>query len=281
MRKLLPYAIVGVVGLIITASIITHQAKGTIGSFSGMELDMGDTDTPLLELPFFTDPYANWQRPAGPLRVGIQAGHWFTADAPDEQEGLRDNTGAQAGGTTEWETNLRIAEETKKLLEAQGIVVDLLPTTIPPDYLADAFISVHADGNTDTRVSGYKVAAPRRDRTGTAARLSSLIEARYGSSTNLLIDPNITNTMRGYYAFNWRRYDHSIHPMTPGAIVETGFLTNVNDRRIIVNNPKRSAQGIADGVIAFLQEMLPTEWEALQASSTTNGTSPSSSTLLR
>jgi len=281
MRKLLPYAIVGVVGLIITASIITHQAKGTIGSFSGMELDMGDTDTPLLELPFFTDPYANWQRPAGPLRVGIQAGHWFAADAPDEQEGLRDNTGAQAGGTTEWETNLRIAEETKKLLEAQGIVVDLLPTTIPPDYLADAFISVHADGNTDTRVSGYKVAAPRRDRTGTAARLSSLIEARHGSSTNLLIDPNITNTMRGYYAFNWRRYDHSIHPMTPGAIVETGFLTNANDRRIIVNNPKRSAQGIADGVIAFLQEMLPTEWEVLQASSTTNGTSPSSSTLLR
>lgn len=281
MRKLLPYAIVGVVGLVITASIITHQAKGTIGSFSGMELDMGDTDTPLLELPSFSDPYANWQRPAGPLRVGIQAGHWFAADAPDEQEGLRDNTGAQAGGTTEWETNLRIAEETKKLLEAERIIVDLLPTTIPPDYLADAFISIHADGNADTRVSGYKVAAPRRDRTGTAARLSSLIEARYGSSTNLLIDPNITNTMRGYYAFNWRRYDHSIHPMTPGAIVETGFLTNVNDRRIIVNNPKRSAQGIANGVIAFLQETLPTEWEALQATSTAVGAAARSSTLFR
>lgn len=281
MRKLLPYAIVGVVGLVITASIITNQAKGTIGSFSDMEPDTGDTGSSLLELPFFTDPYANWQRPTGPLRVGIQAGHWFAADAPDEQEGLRDNTGAQAGGTTEWETNLRIAEETKNLLEAEGIMVDLLPTTIPPDYLADAFISVHADGNADTRVSGYKVAAPRRDRTGTAARLSSLIEARYGSSTNLLIDSNITNNMRGYYAFNWRRYDHSIHPMTPGVIVETGFLTNADDRRIIVNNPKRSAQGIANGVIAFLQETLPTEWEALQTSTTTNGTNASSSALFR
>lgn len=101
MRKLLPYAIIGVAGLVLTASIITNQAKGTIGSFSEMEPDTGDTDSTLLELPFFADPYANWQRPAGPLRVGIQAGHWFAAEAPDEQEGLRDNTGAQAGGTTE------------------------------------------------------------------------------------------------------------------------------------------------------------------------------------
>lgn len=281
MRKLLSYAILGVTGLVVTASVVIHQANGTIGSFSTTEPDMGDTDHSLLELPFLTDPYANWDRPAGPLRVGLQAGHWFAAEAPDEQEGLRDNTGAQAGGTTEWETNLRIAEETKKLLEAEGVIVDLLPTTIPPDYLADAFISIHADGNADTSVSGYKVAAPRRDRTGTAIRLSSLIEARYGSSTNLVIDPNITHNMRGYYAFNWRRYDHSIHPMTPGAIVETGFLTNANDRRIIVNNPKRSAQGIANGVIAFLQETLPTEWEALQATSSTVGTNSSSSALLR
>jgi hypothetical protein len=73
----------------------------------------------------------------------------------------------------------------------------------------------------------------------------------------MIIDPNITRNMRGYYAFNSRRYEHSIHPMTPGAIVETGFITNASDRRIIVNNPKKSAEGIANAILLFLKETAP------------------------
>jgi N-acetylmuramoyl-L-alanine amidase len=65
--------------------------------------------------------------------------------------------------------------------------------------------------------------------------------------------------MRGYYAFNWRRYDHSLHPMTVAMIIETGFLTNVSDRRLIVNNHKKSAQGIANGILKYLNTLFTTE----------------------
>jgi hypothetical protein len=222
-------------------------------SFSDQEADFEiiqeQVETPLL----FLDPYANWKRPDGPLRVGLQAGHWNASEAPDELEKLRVNTGASAGGITEWETNLKIAQETKKLLEANGIVVDLLPTTIPPDYWADAFVAIHADGNKDTSVSGYKIAAPYRDRTGKAETLMNLMSDTYEKSTGLAIDPNITRNMRGYYAFNWRKYEHSIHPMTPAVIVETGFLTNSSDRRLIYHHSQKSAQGIADAVLSFLK----------------------------
>jgi N-acetylmuramoyl-L-alanine amidase len=248
-------------GIVITAFaavfIVTGHVYGLVGSFSQTEPGFEEEEPFIPDLPQFIDPYANWTRPDGPLRVGIQVGHWFAQDAPDEQEGLRDNTGAAAAGVTEWETNLKIAQEVKKLLEAENIVVDLLPTTIPPKYWADVFISIHADGNADTSVKGYKIAAPRRDRSGNAQRLSDLIEQEYGKTTGMIIDPNITRNMRGYYAFNSRRYEHSIHPMTPGAIVETGFITNASDRRIIVNNPKKSAEGIANAILLFLKETAP------------------------
>lgn len=259
MRRHILYVSLGALSAIFFVVLMASEhVRGFIGSFSEMETGFEEVDESfsLDPLPFL-DPYANWKRPEGPVRVGIQAGHWYASEAPDEQEGLRDNTGAQASGFTEWEANLKIAEETKKLLEAKGIMVDLLPTTIPPGYLADAFISIHADGSTDTTINGYKVASPRRDRSGTAQQLSDLIQARYGSSTLLSLSDTVTRNMRGYYAFNSRRYEHSIHPMTPGAILETGFISSAKDRKIIISNPKRAAQGLADGIMAFLHETVP------------------------
>ena len=61
--------------------------------------------------------------------------------------------------------------------------------------------------------------------------------------------------MQNYYAFNYRRYEHALHPMTVAAILETGFLTNAGDRRIIVSDPDRAARGIADAVKLFLKTM--------------------------
>ncbi|MBP6945568.1 N-acetylmuramoyl-L-alanine amidase [Patescibacteria group bacterium] len=259
MRRHILYVSLGALSVVFFILLIAGgHVNGFIGSFSQIESGFEEIDESLSLDPLpFLDPYVNWKRPDGPVRVGIQAGHWYASEAPDEQEGLRDNTGAQASGFTEWEANLRIAEETKKLLEAKGIIADLLPTTIPPGYLADAFISIHADGSTDTTINGYKIASPRRDRSGKAQQLSDLIQARYGSSTLLSVSDTVTRNMRGYYAFSSRRYEHSIHPMTPGAILETGFISSVKDRKIIISNPKRAAQGIADGIIAFLQVTTP------------------------
>ncbi|MEX1997544.1 MAG: N-acetylmuramoyl-L-alanine amidase [Candidatus Andersenbacteria bacterium] len=194
-----------------------------------------------------------WQRPPGPPRVALQVGHWKNNELPDEFARLRETGGGtRGGGKAEWEVNLVIAELTAELLRAEGVIVEILPATIPPSYWADIFVSVHADGSETAGTSGYKVAAPWRDVTGKAPLLASLLEQEYGKQTQLPLDPNITRNMRGYYAFNWRRYDHALHPMTTAAIVETGFLTSPHDQQTLIHQPEVSAQGIANGIMAFI-----------------------------
>lgn len=198
---------------------------------------------------------SKWTRPDGPLRVGLQAGHWKNSELPDELKRLRESGGGTSSGTvTEWEVNLAIAQEAKKILENSGIVVDILPATIPPGYLADAFIAIHADGSTSLLASGFKVAAPRRDFSGKASELVSVLENNYKIETGLPIDPNITRNMTGYYAFSSRRFEHSIHPMTPAVILETGFLTNPSEARMLIKNPELPASAIAKAVKIFLDE---------------------------
>lgn len=213
----------------------------------------GDTAPDRSEL---LDEYAylkNWKRPDGPPKVGLQAGHYKNENLPEELERLKGNTGASGGGRDEWEVNLAIAEQTKELLEEQGITVDILPATVPQNYWADVFVAIHADGNLDFTKTGYKAAAPRRDLTGNATSLVDAIEKNYQKETGLAYDPNVTRNMRGYYAFSYWRFDHTLHPMTTAAILETGFLTNPYDREIIVDQPELSAKGLANGVIEYLK----------------------------
>src|SRR5688572_29749836 len=110
------------------------------------------------------NPYENWKRPDGPAKVTLQVGHWKNKELPDEFEKLRrTGGGTSGGGKAEWEVNLEIAELTAELLRPEGIIVEILPATVPASYWADVFISIHADGNENSTVSGYKIAAPRRD----------------------------------------------------------------------------------------------------------------------
>ncbi len=203
---------------------------------------------------FEESAYTNWKRPSGPFRVGLQAGHWKTSEMPEEQARLRDSGGGTSfGQVSEWEVNLSIAQEAKKLLETQGVVVDIIPSTIPPGYIADAFVAIHADGSTSPTKSGFKVAAPRRDMTGKADELVLLLEEEYARITKLDKDPNITRNMTGYYAFSWRRFTHAIHPMTTAAILETGFLTNPDEAQLLIDNPEIPAQALANAVLKYLE----------------------------
>ena len=213
------------------------------------------------EVPEELDPWAwlrDWERPEGPARVGLQVGHWKNEELPEELSRLKGNTGSSGGGKSEWEVNLAIAEETKMLLEdspsAGGVVVDLLPATIPPSYWADVFVAIHADGSESSAVSGFKVAPPWRNFTGKAKILSTLIEESYGEATGLRLDSNVSRNMRGYYAFSWWRYTHALHPMTVPVILETGFLTNASDRMLIVDQPVVPAEGIVKGILVFLEQ---------------------------
>lgn len=196
---------------------------------------------------------SNWKRTDGPPKVGLQVGHWKNNELPDELERLRGNTGATGGGKKEWEVNMKIAELTAQLLKDKGVVVDILPSTVPEKYLADAFIAIHADGSLDTGKSGFKAATPRRDFSGKGKSLLSFVESEYQKSTEIPLDPNVTRNMRGYYAFAWWRYENAVHPMTTSVILETGFLTSPEDRKIIVGSPEKSADGLATGIIEYLK----------------------------
>ncbi len=208
-------------------------------------------DVPVL--PKDTYGLLNWKRPDGPPRVGLQVGHWKNADLPEELSQLKGSTGASGGGFSEWEVNFAIAEEAAKLLRAQGVTVDILPSTIPPRYWADAFVAIHADGNLNTSVNGYKVSSSWRDFTGNADELVSTLEASYAKETQLALDPNISRNMRGYYAFAWWRYEHAIHPMTTAVIFETGFLSNPSDRKLIAGKPEKAALGLSTGILEYLE----------------------------
>jgi N-acetylmuramoyl-L-alanine amidase len=200
-------------------------------------------------------PPAPLYDPPGPKRVGLQAGHWQVDQVPPELHGLQ--PGAVGGGKQEWQVNLDVAQRTAALLEANGIQVDVMPATVPEHYQANAFLAIHADGDTTGETRGFKVARPG---------FSSLpqiddqfvqsIENTYGAETGLpRDDEHISLRMRYYYAFNSRRYCHSVVPGVPQAIIEMAYLTNATDRQYLIGDPDLLAQGIADSVQAFLNTL--------------------------
>lgn len=210
-----------------------------------------------------TLPTPTPRAPGTPWRVGVQVGHLRSHELPEELARLRTSTGARYGGVTEAELNLAIVERIKPLLEAQGVVVDVLPATVPPAYDADAFIAVHADGSTNPRARGWKAATPWRASRASQALLDT-VAASYGPATGLPYDAGgITSNMRGYYAFSYRRHTHAIARTTPAIIVETGFMTSAADREILFGQPDRVARGIADGVMAYLNARDPSDGAAL------------------
>ncbi len=199
--------------------------------------------------------FETWKRPEDPARVGLQVGHWKNEEVPEELERLLGNTGASGGGKAEWEVNYIIATQTAQLLEARGVIVDILPTTVPKEYWADVFLAIHADGNTDNSLSGYKFAHSWRDYTRNATKLVRHLEESYADAVDLPKDPAISRNMRGYYAFAWWRFDHAIHPMTVAAIAETGFLTNKRDQKLLIESPEVPARALAAGIENYLREL--------------------------
>ncbi len=202
-------------------------------------------------------------RPAGtPPRVGLQVGHWKTDELPDELARLRTSYGTSAGGYTELQINLDITPRIAALLEAEGVVVDVLPATVPPGYDADAFITIHADGSTNLARNGFKLATPWR--TSQASRLlHDLLREEYATATGMPWDDGITTNMRGYYAFSYTRYEHTIARTTPAVIVEMGFLTNDGDRAILTTQQDQLAQALANGILRYLRERDPNDGAAL------------------
>ena len=193
---------------------------------------------------------------SGKPQVALQAGHWKIEEAPWELRALDPERQAEGGGKMEWEVNLAIALETAKILEAGGVGVTVLPAILPSMYKADVFVSIHADQNPNLPyASGFKVAASGFDQSGKAKRLAQLLEEEYRKATWLGIESYIPKAMPYYYSFNSSKFLYAVHPDTPAVIIETGYLPNPRDRAVILTNPQMAAQGIAQGILRFLEEI--------------------------
>src|ERR687887_139923 len=79
--------------------------------------------------------------PARSRWAGPQVGHWHIDELPDELRRLTGQTGTSWGGVAEWQVNLDVANRVAAILRGRGYVVDVLPTSIPPSYLADVFLA--------------------------------------------------------------------------------------------------------------------------------------------
>lgn len=199
-------------------------------------------------------PKPKWD-PKEPRRVGIQVGHWQTDDVPKEY-GTRiiAQTGASWAGYDEVDINMDVAERLATLLRAQGLTVDILPTTVPPGYLADAFIALHADSDGVGELSGFKMAHSTR-RGPYEDRLMADVKETYAAETGLDYDSeHITRAMTNLYSFNWSRYQHATSPFTPSVILEMAFISNRGDLSLLVDHPDRVAIAIANGILKFLDE---------------------------
>src|SRR5437870_7635687 len=192
--------------------------------------------------------------PTGPRRVAIQAGHWKSDEAPDELRRLIPETGAEWEGVTEVEINLDIAQRLSVILNSKGIAVDVLPVTIPVGYVADAFVALHADSDGVGENSGFKMAPGARRGPYEDALLNDIKDS-YGAATGLEYDPtHITNQMRGYYPFSWSRFQHAVAAHTPAVILEMGYVSNDDDRALMLDRADLVAGSIADGIMKFLSD---------------------------
>ncbi len=140
-------------------------------------------------------------------------------------------TGLAAQQLRRADVNVLILEEYDSQLE--GLQTQLL-------------LSLHADSCID--LSGYKAANRINSSVAEADTiLLACLDQHYAAVTGLRPHPTtITHDMTSYHAF--RR----IHPTTPAAILEMGFLGG--DQTLLVNHPDQVADGIAKSVQCFLAQ---------------------------
>jgi len=168
------------------------------------------------------------------------AGHW----------GPHNDPGAVCpDGFREVDINLAVAELVVTALRGKGYRVDLLEEFDDRlnGYVAEALLSVHADSCDIPEASGFKVA--RVSYSAIPEIEDIMVECLYSEYERVTglqrHDFSITPDMHQYHAFL------KIHPETPGAIIELGFM--FADRRILEDEPGRLARGIVSGLVCFLE----------------------------
>jgi N-acetylmuramoyl-L-alanine amidase len=229
-------AIAAVMATLFTAwSPDQFQGRTTNPNATPIVLGQAQPAAPMVEV----EANAPTRTPRARKLIGIVAGHW-----------MNDSGAVCSDGLTEVEINLNIASLVQKILREKGYDVDVLAEfdSRLNAYEADALISIHADscGYYGDQATGYKVATSlAKYQPEQSTRLTACLRGRYGTHTGLAVHSlSVTPDMTDYHAF------FEIDPMTPAAIIETGFMNL--DRQFLTEKPDIAAQGIVSGIVCFL-----------------------------
>ncbi len=235
---LLAAAVFGAAGAIGLAGLARARDASAMAAVGAPE--------PLRGLPGYT-----LEALEGPIRIGVQPGHWRIDELPDELARLRTSTGAAFGSLRELDLNLAVSRILVDRLAAAGYSAELVPAAVPAGYRADLFVSVHADRADRPDRRGWKLAPPWRP-SPESRRLASAMAEAFRASGLPEDQGGVTANMRGYFGFSWWRFSNALSPYTPAVLVEMGFLGNPEDRARMRDNPSLYAGILFEGIRSFL-----------------------------
>ena len=183
-------------------------------------------------------------------RIGIISGHHGRGQKLDYDPGAVCYDEYKRVALTEESINYAVATRVVNNLEAMNFTVDLLDEFDPRlvDYRADALVSIHANSCIDFGevVSGYIVSkSDARPDTGNDVFLRECIALNYTANIPLERSFNETEDMINNHA--WRK----IHPLTPGVILEMGFM--LADKEILTTQHDLLAHAITMGILCYIE----------------------------
>ncbi|MDX2139315.1 MAG: N-acetylmuramoyl-L-alanine amidase [Chloroflexota bacterium] len=194
-------------------------------------------------------PTPNWLK-----RIGIVSGH-RGGDIYDPGAVCLDGSG-NAVRPNENDINFSVAEPLVNNLRAMGYTVDLLDEFDPRlnNYQAAALVSIHANTCQEWPggevVSGFLIAGPaaRTSMRGNDDLLVGCIAQYYGAIMGMQRREGVTRDMTDYHNFR------EVHPQTPAAIIELGFMLADWDK--LTTQPDLMAQAIQNGILCFVDPSL-------------------------
>lgn len=217
-------------------------------------------------------------------RIMIDAGH-----------GGRD-PGAEGNGISEHQLTLKMANLVGKELQARGFTVIYTRknnsfislgkrTEMANDQKADLFVSIHANANKDTKLSGletyYLDSTSSARAKKVAARENAVEESQLSDVQFILTDLMLNSKLKESRTLarmvhngilsqikraKFRYADNGVRPgpfyvlmgaRMPAVLVEMGYLTNKRDAELLKSNSflAQQAKGIADGIVAYKKEV--------------------------